>query len=243
MTIPLTAMRRQRTHPLYTHILLALVAQVAPVFAQTGPTQWTANPFNPPSYPLAVRSPYLNSWIPQGNGPAALNTVWPQHWPKVQGNVRPVLIVSSTCDLTLSSQNLGWYCAVQVDGTTYRLMGGPSTPAVNTSSQTSVEFTPTRTTYSQRAGPVDVNMTFWSPVEVRVYKINYIGAKFVLLYTDSAPLNSTAHNSLRMSFVSHSQASILVSASLLSTVRRTMSAFIRTSVEVSIHGRSMRCRC
>lgn len=40
---------------------------------------WNAQPFSPPSYPLAVRSPYLSAWLPQGSG-LALNEVWPEFW-------------------------------------------------------------------------------------------------------------------------------------------------------------------
>lgn len=29
---------------------------------------WTATPFNPASFPLAVRSPYLSAWLAQGPG-------------------------------------------------------------------------------------------------------------------------------------------------------------------------------
>lgn len=40
---------------------------------------WTATPFNPHSVPLAVRTPYVSTWLPQGTG-AALNAVWPTFW-------------------------------------------------------------------------------------------------------------------------------------------------------------------
>ena len=33
---------------------------------------WTATPFNPAAFPLAVRSPYLSTWLPQGSGQLAL---------------------------------------------------------------------------------------------------------------------------------------------------------------------------
>jgi hypothetical protein len=46
---------------------------------------WTATPFNPPSFPLAVRSPYLSCWLPQGSG-TALNAAWPAFW---TGSVSP----------------------------------------------------------------------------------------------------------------------------------------------------------
>ena len=29
---------------------------------------WVATPFNPPAFPLAVRSPYLSAWLAQGSG-------------------------------------------------------------------------------------------------------------------------------------------------------------------------------
>lgn len=46
------------------------------VEAQIGPTSWTALPFPAPSLPLAVRSPYMNTWLPQGNDPLALNDAY-----------------------------------------------------------------------------------------------------------------------------------------------------------------------
>lgn len=47
--------------------------------AASSALSWTATPFSPPSYPLAVRSPYLSAWLPQGAG-TALNEAWPQFW-------------------------------------------------------------------------------------------------------------------------------------------------------------------
>lgn len=40
---------------------------------------WTAKPFNPPSVPLAVKTPYLSTWLAQGSG-NALNDDWPRFW-------------------------------------------------------------------------------------------------------------------------------------------------------------------
>jgi len=44
-----------------------------------GNVTWTATPFNPASVPLAVRTPYLSAWLPQGRG-SALNDGWSTFW-------------------------------------------------------------------------------------------------------------------------------------------------------------------
>lgn len=59
--------------PLLSVFLLVFISFV---FAQNGPKTWTASPFNAPSFPLAVKTPYVNAWDPQGNGPAAVSTNW-----------------------------------------------------------------------------------------------------------------------------------------------------------------------
>lgn len=38
------------------------------ILALVGAVSWTATPFNPASFPLAVRTPYLSAWLPQGAG-------------------------------------------------------------------------------------------------------------------------------------------------------------------------------
>lgn len=45
----------------------------------TAAVSWQAQPFNPAAVPLAVRSPYLSSWLLQGDG-TALNDDWPRFW-------------------------------------------------------------------------------------------------------------------------------------------------------------------
>ncbi|KAH8111927.1 DUF1793-domain-containing protein [Phellopilus nigrolimitatus] len=117
----------------------------ARVVAQNGPKTWAAAPFNPPSFPLAVKSPYVNVWAPQGNGPAELSQAWPRVW----------------ADLSI----IGWYASVRVDGTAYMLLGAQGTPLLSSANQTAVQLTPTRTSYILNAGPVTVNATFLSPIE------------------------------------------------------------------------------
>ena len=65
------------TPVLAMHLLVLGAALLLP--AASSALSWTATPFSPPSYPLAVRSPYLSAWLPQGAG-TALNGAWPQFW-------------------------------------------------------------------------------------------------------------------------------------------------------------------
>ncbi|KAN0093261.1 protein of unknown function (DUF1793) domain containing protein [Tylopilus felleus] len=106
---------------------------------------WTTSPFNPASIPLAVRTPYLSAWLPQGSG-VAVNRAWPQFW---------------------TGGNLGWAGYIRVDGTTYTILGDPvasgASPAPAT--QQNMEFTATSTLFHLSAGPVDVVLSFISPVE------------------------------------------------------------------------------
>ncbi|KLO07574.1 DUF1793-domain-containing protein [Schizopora paradoxa] len=123
--------------------LLASVLSIAG--SALGAVSWTATPFNPPSVPLAVRSPYLSAWLAQGGG-AALNDVWPSFW---------------------TGTTLGWAGYVRVDNVVYNFLGTPSVP--NTSAQKAVQqslkFTSTQSIFVMKAGPVDLTATFISPVE------------------------------------------------------------------------------
>ncbi|KAJ7129315.1 DUF1793-domain-containing protein [Mycena epipterygia] len=106
---------------------------------------WTATPFNPASIPLAVRTPYLNAWLPQGAG-AALNDVWPTFW---------------------TGSTLGWAGFVRVDGKVYSFLGAPAVAGATFSKavQKSSKFTSTQSIFVLSAGPVDITVTFLSPVE------------------------------------------------------------------------------
>ncbi|KAF5344089.1 hypothetical protein D9758_008834 [Tetrapyrgos nigripes] len=105
---------------------------------------WTATPFNPPSFPLAVRTPYLSAWLPQGKG-IPLNGGWPQFW---------------------NGQIVGWAGFIKVDGQAYSYLGDPGVQApFQKAVQKSSHFTSTQSVFVLSAGPVDVTVTFLSPVE------------------------------------------------------------------------------
>jgi len=114
--------------------------------AARGAVPWTATPFNPPSVPLAIRSPYLSAWLSQGAG-TALSAAWPTFW---------------------NGETLGWAGFVNVDGTSYNFLGNPGVPGADfkAATQKSLTWTSTQSNFVMTAGPVDLNITFLSPVEV-----------------------------------------------------------------------------
>ena len=57
---------------------LSLLILSKTIRTQTGPTEWSTSPFNPPSLPLAVKIPYMNAWEPQGNAPTAMSNSFPK---------------------------------------------------------------------------------------------------------------------------------------------------------------------
>ncbi|KAL1761028.1 hypothetical protein FB107DRAFT_269372 [Schizophyllum commune] len=105
---------------------------------------WDAKPFNPASVPLAVRSPYVSTWLPQGKG-TALNEAWATFY---------------TGGIT------AWAGFVTVDDKPYSFMGVPGADAdFEKATQKSVEITSTQSIYVMTAGAVDLTVTFLSPVE------------------------------------------------------------------------------
>ncbi|OKL60941.1 hypothetical protein UA08_03712 [Talaromyces atroroseus] len=96
-----------------------------------------------PSYPLAVKSPYLSTWVP-GNQTADAATAQPEFW---------------------AGQKLTWPILARVGGTTYSLFSLPGgISGVSAAKTTGVEYTSTHTVISLIAGPVTVTLDFFSPV-------------------------------------------------------------------------------
>ncbi|VDB85451.1 unnamed protein product [Peniophora sp. CBMAI 1063] len=123
--------------------ILSLLTAIVPAISVTA-ASWSASPFVPHAVPLAVRSPYLSAWLPQGEG-TALNEAWPQFW---------------------TGTTLGWAGYVRVDGVSHTLLGTPGgvTGATN-AVQKSMSFTSTQSVFVLTAGAVDVTVSFLSPVE------------------------------------------------------------------------------
>ncbi|KAG8690325.1 hypothetical protein FRC11_012402, partial [Ceratobasidium sp. 423] len=104
---------------------------------------WQSAPFNPPAFPLVVKSPYTSAWTTGAASEPAKN--WPY--------------------FGASGGILGWTCYVKVDNTTYHVLGAPSNSANNVTIETQTEFTPTRTIISSRAGPINLVVTVLSALD------------------------------------------------------------------------------
>ena len=62
-------------------------------------------------------------------------------------------------------QNLALGGYVRVDGTAYQWLGNGS-PSLQFATSSDVQITPTRTIFTLQAGPMALNVTFLSPIEV-----------------------------------------------------------------------------
>ncbi|KAL3471278.1 hypothetical protein BJX99DRAFT_29762 [Aspergillus californicus] len=104
----------------------------------------TFSPVRPPALPLAVKSPYLSTWLAaggdSGNG-GYLAGQWPTFW---------------------EGQITGWAGLVRVDGQVYTWMGLPGSTTVN---QTAYEYTSTKSIFTMHVGDiVEMKITFLSPI-------------------------------------------------------------------------------
>ncbi|KAJ5141090.1 hypothetical protein N7526_002085 [Penicillium atrosanguineum] len=111
-------------------------------------TAITYSPVQPPSYPLAVRSPYLSAWIP-GSEAASLSSNNAQFW---------------------AGNKLTWSVIARVNGSTYNLFGVASPPEGTTSATvTEATYTSTHSTFVVTAGSRQFTLDFFSPVSPKNY--------------------------------------------------------------------------
>ncbi|KAJ7111238.1 hypothetical protein C8R44DRAFT_799177 [Mycena epipterygia] len=119
--------------------------------------------------PLAVRSPALNAWMPTVDG-AELSTKWPEFW--------------------TGERILGWAGMVMVDGVAWQWLG--QSGSANSTTWLRTQITATRSILSFTAGPVELNVTFLSPIEpVDLVKQSL---PFTYLYVDAASTDGHSHS-------------------------------------------------
>ncbi|KAJ7073128.1 hypothetical protein C8F01DRAFT_269171 [Mycena amicta] len=98
--------------------------------------------FFPPAVPLAVRSPTFNTWLDTRNVVNPMMT-FPKFW---------------------NDEHIeAWAGYIRIDGVAYRWLGATAEGEPSTWLNTSI--TPTRTIISFKAGPLELNVTFLSPIE------------------------------------------------------------------------------
>ncbi|KAL0959816.1 hypothetical protein HGRIS_011497 [Hohenbuehelia grisea] len=144
-------------------IVLSFLSNFA--VAQTPQTFW------PSGVPLLVKSPYLNAWLPTRNNSNPLPPgVWPNFW--------------------TGSRILGWAGFVRVDGANYFWLGqtGPGNATV----LTNTVITPTRSIFTVQAGPLELNITFFSPIEPGDLALQSF--PFAYYYIDLASTDGQSHS-------------------------------------------------
>ncbi|KAM5540216.1 hypothetical protein V8D89_006035 [Ganoderma adspersum] len=99
----------------------------------------------PAAIPLAVKTPYLNTWYESVNTSAPLSNSYPQFW-------------------TMNGI-IGWEGRIRVNGTSYQWLGSDSSGVSGNANVTNVQITPTRSIFIMQAGPMNITITFLSPVE------------------------------------------------------------------------------
>ena len=142
-----------------THLLILLLS-----FVQYGRAQQT---LFPAAIPLAVRSPYLSCWDFTTNG-TTIGQLWPATSEPDSSPIHhacyfPLLHVTPKFT---PFQDLSIPVHVRVDNITYSFLG--DSPSVNGSvNLTNVVISPTQTKLTAEAGPMQFNLTFLNPIEVR----------------------------------------------------------------------------
>lgn len=128
---------------------------------------------NLPSYPLAVKSPYLSTWLPN-TGIADVATAQPEFW---------------------TGQSINWPILARIDGTTYALLNAPSgltggSGGIYSASTVNVTFSSTHTVLELAAKGVTFTLDFFSPVYPRNYTLQSLPYSYVTVNATS----STAHH-------------------------------------------------
>ncbi|KGO51802.1 protein of unknown function DUF1793 [Penicillium expansum] len=109
----------------------------------------THEPALPPSYPLAVRNPYLSAWMPSDRV-QQLPSAEPQFW---------------------AGQELGWSVIVRVNGQAYSLMGvpDPEESDIRPATVHRAEFTATHSIFDLTAGYLTVHVCGARGQSIQVY--------------------------------------------------------------------------
>jgi hypothetical protein len=129
----------------------------------------------PAAIPLAVRSPYLSGWDFTTNG-TTIGKLWsttaahqPGSTTTNDARYSPLLDVAPKFT---AFQVVSIAVHVRVDNITYSFLG--DSPFVNGSvNLTDIAISPTQTKLTAEAGPMQFNLTFLNPIEVRTKIVGF----------------------------------------------------------------------
>ncbi|KAF2746006.1 glutaminase GtaA [Sporormia fimetaria CBS 119925] len=113
----------------------------------TANSQTAFSPLRPPSFPLAVKTPYLSTWLPAGTGLG----------PSISGHLAGQWATFWTGEF------VEWTGLIRVDGKTFLWMGALA--GIPKAEQTYAEYTSTKTAFTFEVGKkVLMQVTFLSPI-------------------------------------------------------------------------------
>lgn len=135
-----------------------------------------------PSYPLAVKSPYLSTWLPS-TGIADVATAQPQFW---------------------AGQPISWPILARVDGKTHALLNSPpvlsgGVGGISAAKTVNISFSSTHTIFGLAAGGVEFTLDFFSPV----YPRNYTLQSLPYSYLTVSAISSTPRSVQILSAIDH----------------------------------------
>lgn len=166
--------------PFQVHLCALALSMFAVLFGSvTAEASFT--PILPPSYPLAVRNPYLSGSICQHisrRPPLTISLAW------LPGN--QVAELPTAVAQFYHGQQLTWSVMARVDGNTYSLFGVPR-PSNNIKPGTliSADFSATHTTFTVIADNVKFVLDFFSPVSPHNYTRQSMPFSYLTVSTSS----------------------------------------------------------
>lgn len=132
--------------------------------------------YNPIAVPIAVKTPYLNTWFTGGRGSAGQMG---RNWEVSGGN----------------GGITAWQGFARVDNTTYSFMGGASAAGAwigNAATPRSLEVTASQTVYTFSCGGIDIEARFLNPIEPQ--DLTRTSLPFSYLAVTATPNDGRTHN-------------------------------------------------
>jgi hypothetical protein len=157
----------------------------------------------PPTIPLAVRSPYLNCWLQYNQSfTASFGHTLPTTFNHSQVLLSPYF--TSHEILNFFCQTLGWTFLVRVDNLTYSFLGDVDPNLINgTVNSTNIMVGPSSTILGGQAGPMQVNLTFLNPIEVRFHSFVSFNVYTRIILSPKIGSSNPSHSRICLSPQSH----------------------------------------